>query len=254
MAEAGAGEGGFSWSLKRRILRKVTLVLPGLPEAQLSPNAAALSPLAWPTTLTTESVICACEIAGRIKPKSRPRFGGKGYAYNVAGLKEAEQAIGWQLKEQMLGRDALSDARIGIRIVLFTRQKSGDVDNIAKTILDAANGIVWGDDRQVHELMVRREYVEHEPERACIVIYSIDGLSRRHLTCKTCGKKFVSHDPERQFCSKQCYGDERKLRVEMECAQCGKSIVIRATDQRRYVRHFCSIACRALGRRKPATG
>jgi Holliday junction resolvase RusA-like endonuclease len=33
---------------------------------------------------------------------------------------------------------------------------TSDLDNAVKAIADALNGIVWADDRQVHELVARR--------------------------------------------------------------------------------------------------
>jgi len=38
-------------------------------------------------------------------------------------------------------------------------QKSGDLDNAAKLVLDAANGLLWDDDAQVTRLEVEKRYV-----------------------------------------------------------------------------------------------
>lgn len=45
-----------------------------------------------------------------------------------------------------------------------------DVDNIAKNVLDALNGIAWGDDSQVVELIVRKYPRSREPERIVVEI------------------------------------------------------------------------------------
>lgn len=45
-----------------------------------------------------------------------------------------------------------------------------DVDNIAKNVLDALNGIAWDDDSQVVELIVRKYPRSREPERIIVEI------------------------------------------------------------------------------------
>lgn len=45
-----------------------------------------------------------------------------------------------------------------------------DVDNIAKNVLDALNGIAWDDDSQVVELSVRKYPRSREPERIVVEI------------------------------------------------------------------------------------
>lgn len=41
--------------------------------------------------------------------------------------------------------------------------KKPDVDNIAKTILDALNGVIYRDDSQVVELVIKKSYIESLP-------------------------------------------------------------------------------------------
>lgn len=46
---------------------------------------------------------------------------------------------------------------VGVQIHAYVHGgRPGDVDNIAKSILDGCNKIAWGDDRQVEELHVYR--------------------------------------------------------------------------------------------------
>lgn len=45
-----------------------------------------------------------------------------------------------------------------------------DVDNIAKNVLDALNGLAWKDDSQVVELIVRKYPRSREPERIVVEI------------------------------------------------------------------------------------
>ena len=37
-----------------------------------------------------------------------------------------------------------------------TAQKYGDIDNLAKAVLDACNGILWVDDRQICRMVLRK--------------------------------------------------------------------------------------------------
>lgn len=54
----------------------------------------------------------------------------------------------------------------------------GDADNVAKAVLDAANGIVYADDAQVAELVVRR-YVgdQSEPPRVMVTFARLAELT-----------------------------------------------------------------------------
>lgn len=48
------------------------------------------------------------------------------------------------------------DARYSVTLVVHVRRDVGDVDNYAKSWLDAGKGILWADDASVVELHVRR--------------------------------------------------------------------------------------------------
>ena len=39
--------------------------------------------------------------------------------------------------------------------------KKVDVDNLAKAVMDALNGVAWGDDSQVVKITIFKEYTEH---------------------------------------------------------------------------------------------
>ena len=47
-----------------------------------------------------------------------------------------------------------------------------DVDNVAKTIMDALSGVVYKDDKQVVDLLIKKRYTEAEPH----VIVTIEVL------------------------------------------------------------------------------
>jgi len=120
-------------------------------------------------------------VAGEPVPQPRPRVikrGKKAWAYTpdehpVNAYRKAI-AIGASAFAAVAG-GCLVDAPVSVTINLtFPRppshlNKSGvkataprlpkpDVDNVAKAVLDAINGVAWEDDSQVAELIVRKSY------------------------------------------------------------------------------------------------
>lgn len=52
-----------------------------------------------------------------------------------------------------------TDTEYSVEIEVRRARAVGDLDNFAKAVLDACNGIVWADDRQLRELrVVRRDH------------------------------------------------------------------------------------------------
>jgi len=43
--------------------------------------------------------------------------------------------------------------------------KYADIDNLAKLVLDALNGIIWEDDKQIVKLLAEKKYAEKEEIR-----------------------------------------------------------------------------------------
>jgi crossover junction endodeoxyribonuclease RusA len=85
--------------------------------------------------------------------KQRPRFG-RGRAYTPAGTRNWEELLAWRFIERH-GGPKLS---CPVRVELFFGgvQSNQDIDNLAKSCLDALNGIAFEDDRQVVELVARK--------------------------------------------------------------------------------------------------
>lgn len=68
-----------------------------------------------------------------------------------------KQAIGYTFKEGMrrLGHDEPFDCPVEVSLVVCTLEPpAGDIDNLLKAVLDAANKIVWLDDKQVRRVVV----------------------------------------------------------------------------------------------------
>ena len=58
--------------------------------------------------------------------------------------------------------------RLAVQLWLGDRRRR-DADNAAKAVMDALNGIAWGDDSQVAKLTVTRRVDRHRP-RAVITV------------------------------------------------------------------------------------
>ena len=105
------------------------------------------------------------------KPKGRPRFTKKGFAFTPAATRKAERDIAAIISEQVNGRKPIDNAiRVEMEIIMprpkshfGTGNNSGkikgsspmfpttkpDIDNLEKAFLDAAEGILWVNDSRI---------------------------------------------------------------------------------------------------------
>ena len=117
-------------------------------------------------------------LTGEPRGKGRPRFTGNGPVYTPARTRQYEQALSWQAKIEMRGREP---AAVPLRVVVIAtflipgswskaKREAAltgelhhinrpDVDNIGK-MLDSCNKIVWCDDSQIVDLRVMKQYGE----------------------------------------------------------------------------------------------
>lgn len=117
-------------------------------------------------------------ITGKFQAKQRPRFNGK-FAYTPKETRSYENLVRCKAEEEMVKNNLsiFTGPLIAEIEVLFDIPKSAskkmieniknnkeyptkkpDVDNIAKTILDALNKVVYDDDSQVVDLIVHKVY------------------------------------------------------------------------------------------------
>jgi crossover junction endodeoxyribonuclease RusA len=120
---------------------------------------------------TTESLVVEMCVPGAPVPKGRPRVA-KGRAYTPDRTAQYETAIGWAARAAMRSRRPV-ESRVGVTIRVWGASPSADIDNIAKTVLDGMNGIVYVDDRKVDELHVYRHVSDGNPR----VTVSVNGLT-----------------------------------------------------------------------------
>jgi len=94
-------------------------------------------------------------------PQGRPRFTRTGIAYDPPESRKFKAKFAQMILEQLPPMTPLT-GRISVRVEIYRDFKSattprfGDIDNLAKIILDAINetGAVWKDDRLITKLEV----------------------------------------------------------------------------------------------------
>lgn len=130
-------------------------------------------------------------IKGEPRGKGRPRFTRTGRVYTPSETSQYEALVALGYRNSVRGYKFTSPVRVTIGAYHKPPKKSKkvvkdmldwhilptkkpDVDNIAKIILDALNGVAWDDDTQVVDLLVYKRY-EEEPF-VKVIIEEIDAL------------------------------------------------------------------------------
>ena len=93
------------------------------------------------------------EILGEPVAKGRPRMGKYG-VYTPTKTRQAEEAIGWAIKQKYPGLEPIT-GEVALELEFYEGVKKGrpnDLDNFMKLVSDALNGIVWMDDSQVTKI------------------------------------------------------------------------------------------------------
>lgn len=118
--------------------------------------------------------------------KARPRYNKNGIAYTDKKTKEAEKYIAYSYINQ--NGKTLLDGPIEVEVNCFykvpksyskkdkEKAKEGrlykvtrpDVDNLAKTVLDALNEVAYEDDRLITGLKVTKAYAKDDKEKMII--------------------------------------------------------------------------------------
>ena len=92
-------------------------------------------------------------------PQPRPRFS-NGRAYQPEKIKSYKTAIGYAAKQAMAGNLPI-DSPVSVKLKFWRRyciysRRFGDLDNLAKAVMDACNGIIWTDDAQIISLTAEK--------------------------------------------------------------------------------------------------
>lgn len=106
----------------------------------------------------------------KVRPlaKERPRATRTGHVYTPKRTANYEKQVAEEYKGPFFDESYLLEVSVvcnleGSTIVItgtkkknYKHQLRGDVDNYAKSILDALNGVAWEDDSQIVEVTVRK--------------------------------------------------------------------------------------------------
>lgn len=117
--------------------------------------------------------LAALVIPGAPVPKGRPRHG-QGRTYTPEQTRDFEAKVGWLGRQAMKGRKP-SAARVSVVIDVYG-PPVGDADNVAKSILDGLQTIVFVSDSQVDYLLIRRHITAPDP-RAMVVVAEMPGAT-----------------------------------------------------------------------------
>lgn len=63
----------------------------------------------------------------------------------------------------------------------------------------------------------------------------------RH-TCVNCGREYDGRR-DSKFCSKDCFFEHQKNRVEVTCSNCGKKFIMLRKQAEKFDKHFCDMNC-----------
>lgn len=124
------------------------------------------------------------DVWGKVRGKGRPRFTRGGHAYTPNGTRDYERAIREAYKNAPERPPEPFSGPIDVTIVTsrqlpksapksVTREPDThkpDIDNVAKVVLDALNGVAWLDDAQVTSLTVVKLDRTRDPERLSVRI------------------------------------------------------------------------------------
>ena len=132
------------------------------------------------------------EVIGKIQPKQRPRFMRRGsfiQTYTPKATLDYQKLVADSYIEKYGNIKPLTGALIMEIDAFFNVPKSyskkkkaslvgkpnmqhnGDIDNIAKSVLDGLNGVAYEDDTIIYDLHIRKFYSDDDIERVEVKIW-----------------------------------------------------------------------------------
>lgn len=138
-------------------------------------------------------------IKGKIRGKGRPRVLRSGHTYTPKNTKDYEMLVKESYIAQCGTQNKIKEKPVQVSIHAhflvpksYTKKKrkaikqgdllptkTPDIDNIAKIITDALNGVAYKDDKQIVVLSVIKDYVfDYECVAVMIDEYEIDNVSK----------------------------------------------------------------------------
>lgn len=101
-------------------------------------------------------------VLGNPVPKGRPRFG-RGWVHTPKQTRDAEERIRAYARKAGVRQQLRGSIRLDVAFYRDNERRV-DGDNLLKLILDACNGVVWGDDSQIVSMAVLK-FVDRENPR-----------------------------------------------------------------------------------------
>ena len=108
----------------------------------------------------------------RTPPSTQTIYRHKGYqVYMTAEGKDCKELYYWEIKKQLKSFKTLPLTRTVSVIIefYFKDKRNHDIDNHNKLILDAGTGLIWKDDGQIVELVLRK-FIDKENPRVEMTI------------------------------------------------------------------------------------
>lgn len=83
--------------------------------------------------------------------------------------KAIKEAYQWEMKSQFKRKPITEDITLVVEFFFKTNTKR-DIDNFNKALLDAGTGILWKDDSQIQELILRK-FIDKDNPRVELFIH-----------------------------------------------------------------------------------
>lgn len=110
-------------------------------------------------------------ILGKPLPQRRPIVLRRGFTIDPPESKKAKNVIAKiAFVEMIKQKRAIMEGPVSVSLAFFGADKRTDLDNLIKLCLDAVKGVVWKDDRQVHQLFAIKRDADKESARTLVRI------------------------------------------------------------------------------------
>lgn len=124
------------------------------------------------------------DVLGKVRGKGRPRFTRGGHAYTPKATRDYERSIREAFENATVRPPEPFSGPIAVCIMTYRQLPKStpksvfsepdthkpDIDNVAKIVLDALNGVAWEDDAQVVSLKVSKLNRTRSHERMSVSI------------------------------------------------------------------------------------
>ena len=111
-----------------------------------------------------EFIVAGAPRSANANPRSRRRW---------------RERVARAARERIQEEDGLTEADVAVLIIYFYQGETTlDVDNIAKSLLDGLKGVLFRDDQQVSELLIRKTRLSAGLSLTGASLYLLDAIER----------------------------------------------------------------------------